>query len=818
MELSSTYKPGDVVIPKPAPGNETPQDDEDRRMVEEVREMSLRDLGVGSHERRGGRGTRERSRDRPETVRRWNEGIQTPTSSNDQARNGRYSQPRTHARQIEHQSSLRSLLSASDVESADIEEEILRQIVDEGLLDGIDLTQLNATQEDELSDRLADAYRHRQRERAQRERARATEIRSSDRTGRRSRVGTREPEGSNGRHHTRSHSASQQTMEPPRPPSSHSRLPDTRPAGSGTRRRTFSDSRRQTSPSSANSRRASAEVQSQAARSANDVSSRPQSSHDSPSSPTEVSARRAPRNESERRQPSGNWRRAAARTFPAGTQSRSRTTASSEQGTAEQRHIVPRTARAIASAASASLPGPSNPEAIPRGQSGIQPSQPSPSLEAPSTALPAHMVSSTPTSGNTRDRPPRHLEPSISCERCGQTHIEYDLHAYCGICKDGNYNLCSTCYRRGLGCLHWFGFGHTAWPRYERLAPDGGYPPSYPLPHVLVGHRYLRPSMEVPQSVTGDTNRRLTSEDPLDRLQSGGFCDICSTYANECYWKCELCNEGEWGFCNRCVNQGRCCTHPLLPVAHKSTLRFRGSTDSQTSSPHTVSAPAIAPRTASIIPGLPSSGDFQPLTFSTKCDICRYPIQPSNTRFHCPQCNEGDYDICTNCYLKLIVSKRITKDNGEKGWRRCLRGHRMVVVGFQDGDAGQSRIVVKDLVGGHALKDEGGEGAATGSWSWPNGRERQSRTVSKQVASGVNIGEGSPLLARFPPDGGVGMRVRALWSYYPAEGVSDELMFPKGAEIREVADINGDWFWGCYSGASGLFPGNHVRILDNVTM
>jgi len=142
----------------------------------------------------------------------------------------------------------------------------------------------------------------------------------------------------------------------------------------------------------------------------------------------------------------------------------------------------------------------------------------------------------------------------------------------------------------------------------------------------------------------------------------------------------------------------------------------------------------------------------------------------------------------------------------------------MVVVGFEDGDVGQRRVVVKDLVGGHALKDEGAEGVNTVDLSWQEGRERQSRTVSKQVTSGVSAGEVSPLLVRFPPDGGVGMRVLALWSYYPSEGGKDELMFPKGAEIREVEDINGDWFWGCYAGAIGLFPGNYVRILDNVTM
>jgi hypothetical protein len=66
---------------------------------------------------------------------------------------------------------------------------------------------------------------------------------------------------------------------------------------------------------------------------------------------------------------------------------------------------------------------------------------------------------------------------------------------------------------------------------------------------------------------------------------------------------------------------------------------------------------------------------------------------------------------------------------------------------------------------------------------------------------------------RFPPDGGVGLRVKANWAYFPAEGVEDELGFPKLAEIREAEDINGDWFWGVYAGKKGLFPGNYGHVV-----
>lgn len=99
----------------------------------------------------------------------------------------------------------------------------------------------------------------------------------------------------------------------------------------------------------------------------------------------------------------------------------------------------------------------------------------------------------------------------------------------------------------------------------------------------------------------------------------------------------------------------------------------------------------------------------------------------------------------------------------------------MYVVGFEDRDGAQRRIVVKDLVGGYAMKEED-----------------MARVM------------------RVPPDGGLGLRLLARWAYWPDEGVDDELAFPRGAEIREAADINGDWYWGVYGGVGKLFPANHV--------
>ena len=55
-----------------------------------------------------------------------------------------------------------------------------------------------------------------------------------------------------------------------------------------------------------------------------------------------------------------------------------------------------------------------------------------------------------------------------------------------------------------------------------------------------------------------------------------------------------------------------------------------------------------------------------------------------------------------------------------------------------------------------------------------------------------------------------------MWSYYPEEGEGGkgELLFPKGAEVREVEDINEEWYFGVYAGEKGLFPAQYVRVLD----
>ena len=294
---------------------------------------------------------------------------------------------------------------------------------------------------------------------------------------------------------------------------------------------------------------------------------------------------------------------------------------------------------------------------------------------------------------------------------------------------------------------------------------------------------------------------------------------MCHLFANACFWKCDACNEGEWGFCNDCVNAARCCKHPLLPVTY---IVNEATREDGAEVPPSSPKPQLPP-SASLLrgPGIVDRGPLKPLTFGTVCNICKLPIQPSTTRFHCPQCAGGNYEVCTPCYLKLESTGKISRENGHQGWRRCLHGHRVMVVGFEDRDGGRKRVVTKDLVGGMALKVEGPDQHAVAAerWSWKDGSDshRSSRAVCKAVAGSTTATASSPLTTqRFSPDGGAGLRARALWSYYPGEGVADELLFPRGAEVGEIEDINEDWYWGVYAGAKGLFPAGYVRVFGRV--
>ncbi|KAI5465644.1 hypothetical protein BGZ63DRAFT_479490 [Mariannaea sp. PMI_226] len=825
-EMAGKYKPGEQVLPKLPTRERTAEerraDDEDRRLLDEVREMSLRDAGVSTSlppraMRRDSRDDRPRlSREQSSDSRQRRNGHRPrrEEASRQNSDHGYTESERRHRRsesrqrQIEHQSSIRSLISSADMSERDIEREIedfARQIQDEGLLDGLDLDNIDLSRDDELSRRITEAYRRRQRERARHEATRrnhqSSGHTSSSRPTETMNVDTRlrasegsERQRSRTRPHSRSASATSQTEERTRPPPSASSASSSavsseiQESNRRTRRRTASDSRSATVPIFP-----TAPETRPAARSSTDLTLRSQTSDP---------------------------------TAPRSTLSESRASTTQVISNVNESSVNV-TLGSNLSFANRAPQGP--PQNGPNGSNSIQPSS---SHQDPIHQEPgagrgrinrppdlnfAHTATLSPNSSPTTAGPQRpraqvYAEPSINCARCNKQHIEYELHYSCGICANGQWNICLDCYRSGKGCLYWFGFGHGAWVKWEKKRQQAEGP--IPRPHILTASRYLRPR------VVTDGRKLLSMEDPRKRLESGTFCAKCLAWTNECYWRCDTCNEGEWGFCNDCVNQGRSCTHPLLPLAHEATQPPHGR-------PVSPRSPGRPP-TATLLtgPNASSVGSFKPLTFTCRCDVCQEPIPPSQARYHCYSCTSslvseaapGDYDICSSCYGNLVAVGQISKENGHSGWRRCLHGHRMVVVAFTDGKVGQWRYVAKDLVGGRSLRSEAPErqehqAKGLQKWTWQNGDHTLARLITRDVSDTAPTSDGSTTFSQqLPPDGGVGLRGNSRWAWYPKAGSDDELMFPRGAEIKEIEDVNGDWFFGSYMGSRGLFPAPYVRL------
>ncbi|KAI0581804.1 RING finger domain containing protein [Pyrenophora tritici-repentis] len=756
------YKPGDNVLPKLRRRDE--RDDVDQRMLEEAQQLSLREAGIpssgGNHlETPRERRRRERSRDASRESRR----------NRDERRSASQNPPGTSPsravippRAIEHQSSLRSLLSSSDLDADDVDEDLVRQVLEELVSEGVDLNQIGTAQEEEITERIAEAP------------LRSPLIRDDEAARRRG--------------HGRSESGTSTPHSAVGPPISRPGLIDAANRGGRAPRQ-----RSSSQGSSRSARRAERPTP------VSITSSQNNSGNERPSTSGNASSRRRQSDNQQRsrldaRQQFRNNVQLATASGPnsplgLGFNIPSSGSPTSSLATVGTSAVPPPTSRRVTDPTRVTLP---------RQHSNSTPPMLSPPAFPRSTTDPSvHETRSRHSSASSLSAPVLYTEPQIACQRCGKSDIQYELHYNCSRCDDGEYNICVRCYRLAKGCKHWFGFGWTAWPRYEREAPEGGYPPNHEHPHILIGHRYRRPMTPLTESTT-PPHVLMSEDDPKQRVEAGAFCDMCKAFANACYWKCDYCNEGDWGYCNDCVNQGRHCTHPLVPVARKTrtTQSITDTTPSAPSTPRqdnhlappdhdtTATTPPLTPKSASLMrgPGYFTIANtiFRPLTFTTVCNICRYPIPPSNTRYHCLKCNAGDYDICTGCYHKPVVASRIAKEDGMNGWRKCLRGHRMYIVGFEDRDGAQRRKVVRDLVGGYALKEE------------------EEMTMRLQ---------------RYPPDGGVGLRLLARWAYWPDEGVEDELAFPRGAEIREAADINGDWYWGVYCGVGRLFPANHVTAI-----
>jgi len=149
----------------------------------------------------------------------------------------------------------------------------------------------------------------------------------------------------------------------------------------------------------------------------------------------------------------------------------------------------------------------------------------------------------------------------------------------------------------------------------------------------------------------------------------------------------------------------------------------------------------------------------------------------------------------------------------------------MVMMAFQESTVGQRRYIVRDLVGGRRLRTDPVEGTSTlVSWCWPQGDQKLGRLVTTDVAATAPavpegdgaLPEGVVRVQTFPPDGGLGLVARARWGWLPIhrQRGEDELYFPRNAEIREVEEVNDEWYVGSYMGDVGLFPAPYVRLFS----
>lgn len=168
----------------------------------------------------------------------------------------------------------------------------------------------------------------------------------------------------------------------------------------------------------------------------------------------------------------------------------------------------------------------------------------------------------------------------------------------------------------------------------------------------------------------------------------------------------------------------------------------------------------------------------------------------------------------------------------------------MIVLAFEadEEDGAMRRVVKNDLVGGWKMDEDEMKAwnvqhnlcsptaspptspplATRGTWIWKENTDgtRKTRARASTLTNAAPVAGSSSYtntnVARFPPDGGFGLKGTAVYSYWPEEADADdasirELVLPRGADVLQMEDINGDWWSGVYAGDFGIFPAGFVR-------
>lgn len=378
------------------------------------------------------------------------------------------------------------------------------------------------------------------------------------------------------------------------------------------------------------------------------------------------------------------------------------------------------------------------PRPLPSNPSPLAPSPPSPPSASASTFVrrtpgtPATVADILIRNGSRVD---------ISCDLCATSLTEL-LHWECTVCE--LFHLCYACFYGGKTC---------------------------PEAHLLVPQRQVLPLQATPY------------------VETGLFCNVCEAWIDEArddrstgapnsfFWHCGGgCNQGNWNYCLECVRRGRCCDHQLLLYTNHrvgETGVMRGSGAAATQGP---------------LDDHHRRWNF----YVAYCDLCHLSVQNADTIawYHCPDCPNGEYDLCTGCCALL-------ESDG-----KCGGGHQMSLLelGTQGGavrvlwrpEAPVPDICVGDDCGGGGSRG----GGVLGRWGGGGGGGGGRR------------------------EGDVGRNAVALSGNWSDERTV--LSFPIGAGLREVRKAfegtgergqTVEWWWGVYCGSHGIFERSLVRLV-----